>query len=295
MSTTDFVLVLGSGKSILNLTQDEKQKLESCSVKLAVNKFSAFYDKSGITPTHIYFEDRHDISSVLMLKYIFKRFRKEKKNPTFIVSEFYKNLLFKNSCKFNFIKLKLKFKTYTNLFLVKLGRKTLKPISVNLFNKYVYLLAKVFITKPHVLYNLVSKGSEIQFIDIIHCENKKKQWAKTLNDPLFHFKGSFSSVLNYISICFPNKTILLVGVDFNSSDYFFEEELNKLDFKTSDWTYDLRKKHNKHYSVIQTDGVKMDDAMPFMLEKLKETNNKIYSINENSYLVEKGFVKKIDI
>ena len=295
MCSKDYILVLGSGKSVLNLTTNELDILGECSVKLAINKFSAFYEISGIIPTHVYFEDTHDVSSILMLKYIFKRFRKEKKNITFIVSEVYKNQLHKNYLIFFFVKLRHFYKKYINLILVKLGRVSLKLICVNLFNRYVYILSKFLKTKQFLLYNLVPKKSLIQYINTTNCENKEHTWASSLNDPLFHFKGSFSSVLNYISICFPNKTILLAGVDFNSSDYFFENELDRLNFKTKDWTYDLRKEHDKHYSVIQTDGVKIDDALPFMLENLKKTNNKIYSLNEKSYLVQKGFIEKINL
>ena len=92
MSRKEYVLVLGSGKSILDFTPIEQELLGECDVRLAINKFSAFYEKAGIMPTHVYFEDIHDLSSILMLKYIFKLFRKEK--ITFIVSEAYKKKTF---------------------------------------------------------------------------------------------------------------------------------------------------------------------------------------------------------
>jgi hypothetical protein len=293
MSRKEYVLVLGSGKSILDFTPIEQELLGECDVRLAINKFSAFYEKAGIMPTHVYFEDIHDLSSILMLKYIFKLFRKEK--ITFIVSEAYKKKLFKKYFIFIYIRIKHQLKTYINYILVKLGRKTLKLVSINLFNKFVYYITKSLKTKSVLLYNLVPKKSVIQFVKIEHCESKENFWSSSLNDPLYHFKGSFSSVLNYISICFPNKTILLAGVDFDSPDYFFEEELNNLNFKTKDWTYNLRKKHGKHFSIIETEGVKIDDALPFILEKLKHTNNKMYSLNEKSYLVKKGFIEKINL
>ena len=296
MPKNEYILVLGSGKSILNFTTKDHELLDECIVKIAINKFSAFYEKAGIMPTHVYFEDIHDVSSVLMLKHIFKLFRKNKnKNITFIVSEIYKKQLFERYASFVFVKIGSQLKTHINLFLVKLARITLKIVNVNLFNKFVFFLAKHLKTREELLYNLVPKESILQFIKIKHCYNGENYWASSLKDPLYHFKGSFSSVLNYISICFPNKTILLAGVDFDSSDYFFEDELDRLDFKTKDWTYDLSKKHNKHYSIIQTDGEKIDDALPFMFEKLRLTNNKIYSLNENSYLVKKGFVEKINL
>lgn len=292
----DCVLVLGSGKSILDLSINEQELLNTCEVKIGINKYTAFYELAGIEPSHVYFEDVHDLSSILMLKHIFKLLRKKnKKEITFIVSELYKNQLYKNQFSFLIIKIRCHVKVFLNFFLVNLGRKTLKLINTKLFNEFVFYLSNYLKTKPILFYNLIPKKAIIQFINIRHCENKENFWAYKLNEPLYHFKGSFSSVLNYISICFPNKTILLAGVDFDTSDYFFEDELEKLNFKTKDWTYDLRKKYDKHYSILETNGVKIDDAFPFMLEKLKETNNKMYSLTEKSYLVKSGFVEKIDL
>jgi hypothetical protein len=86
----------------------------------------------------------------------------------------------------------------------------------------------------------------------------------------------------------------LVGVDFNTPDYFFENELSKLKFDTKDWTYELRKREKKHYSIIETEGKKIDDDFPYMVDQLGKTGNVMYSINQKSYLVEKSFVNHID-
>lgn len=292
----DCVLVLGSGTSILNLTQTERELLNTIKVKIGINKYAAFYELSAIIPTHIYFVDDYDSSSIRMLNYIFKLFRKNKiKKRTFIISENYKGFIYNNyfmfifSKQFNYLKLNI------ILLFVKLARHSIKRFSINYFNNFNFFLNKKIKVNPIDRYNLLPNQSKIQYIKIQDSISKGNKWAESISEPLYHFKGSFSTVLNYISILYPNKTILLAGVDFNSSDYFFEKELDELNFETKDWTYEIRKTHNKHFSIIETHGIKIDDELPFMLHKLVKSNNEIYSLNESSYLVKNNYVEYISL
>jgi hypothetical protein len=66
--------------------------------------------------------------------------------------------------------------------------------------------------------------------------------------------------------------------------------LKELPFETKDWTTNISRENNKHFSIIDYKGTKMDDEFPFVIEKLASTGNVMYSISKNSYLVEKGFV-----
>lgn len=292
----DCVLVLGSGRSILKLTQTERDLLNTCKVKIGINKYAAFYELSEIIPTHIYFVDDYDASSVRMLNYIFKLFRKNKiKKRTFIISKNYKGLIFNNYFMFIISKQFNYFKLNVILLLVKLARRILKRFSVNHFNNFNFFLNRKIKVNPISRYNLLPNQAKVQYINVQDSVSKGNKWAKSITEPLYHFKGSFSTVLNYISILYPNRTILLIGVDFNSSDYFFEKELDKLNFNTKDWTYEIRKSQNKHFSIIETHGVKIDDELPFMLDKLVDSNNQIYSLSESSYLVYNNYVKYISL
>src|SRR5690606_952628 len=108
--------------------------------------------------------------------------------------------------------------------------------------------------------------------------------------PLFHYRGSFTSVLNYVSLNYAGYSILLVGVDFDSPEYFFQKEMEALTFETSDRTTDIIKKEQKHFSIIDENGTKMDDLMPYVLECLETTKNPMFSLNE-SYAVKQGWAK----
>lgn len=262
----DCVLVLGSGKSILDLTDKERELLNTCEVKIGINKYAAFYELAGIEPTHVYFHDDHYESSVLFFQYLVKKIKKNRlKNITFIVSENTSKTLEKKYIQYGLNNMLYYFEKIFNSEFLK---------------KKFFLIPKNYNVVPIRIDNYIKKGTP---------------WAKKIKEPLYHFKGSFSTVLNYISICYPNKTILLAGVDFNSSDYFFERELEKLSFETKDWTYQLRKNHNKHYSIIETDGVKMDEELPFMINELGKTQNKVLSLNNKSYLVENGYVESVEL
>lgn len=292
----DCVLILGSGKSILELTKTERELLNSCEVKIGMNKYAAFYELSGIVPSHIYFVDDYDSSSRMMLSYIFKLLRKNNcEKRTFIVSNNYKGFLFSNYFVFIFNTFINNFKIQSISFLVNLGRLVLKRINVSFFNKCKFFLENEIKINPVCRYSILPKQSKIQYVETQDWKMKGNKWSISLEEPLYHFKGSFSTVLNYISISYPTKTILLAGVDFNSSDYFFEEELEKLNFDTKDWTYEIKKSHNKHFSIIETDGVKMDDELPFMLNELENSSNKIYSLNKSSYLVEQKYIEFISL
>lgn len=285
MKNKDYIIILGSGLSINALTDDERYLLNQCSVKIGINKYAAYYNLAKITPTHIYYtDDYYDASRNFFMSMISKLKNDDLSNLTFIVSKNFKKILSKNSFDFLFKKCMLLFnKILYKIFSITIFKKILFRLKIS----YNY---KEYDKLVHLKILRLPKKSKVQSITINSHVKKDTPWANSIEEPIYHFKGSLSTVFNYVSIFFKGRDILLVGVDFNSSDYFFEEELDKLEFDSKDWTYDLRKKENKHYSIIETNGVKMDDEIPFMLNELRKRDINVYSLNKNSYLVEKGFV-----
>lgn len=291
----DYVLVLGSGKSILNLTKAERELLNTCEVKIGINKYAAFYELAGIEPTHIYFFDDHDKSAINFLKLIFEKFvSQRKKDKTFIVSKKYENYLFESKIKCYFLKYRNTFIINIKTNTIKFGRYFLKKISVHLFNEYKRRIESLK-TKDSCRFTHIPKKSTIQFIENQNWLDRGNKWAKTIQEPLYHYRGSLSSVFNYISICFPKKNVLLVGVDLNTDMYFFENELKKVDFNTTDWTTEIVKGEKKHFSIIDFKGTKIDDELPFMINNLKSSGNSLFSVSRTSYLVIKGFVESINL
>lgn len=251
------VIILGSGMSILDLSETEIDYINQCPVVIAVNKFMAFYKKANIVPTHVYYVDAYQASVILFLKYIFDVCRKDKlENLTFILG---KHLNHK--------------RVFSNSLYFHLKQQYLKLKKINDPNFF-----------------LVPKNCHFEFVS--HQDwLDGNEWSNSLENPLFHYRGSLSTVLNYVSIKYPNHPIKLVGVDFNSPGYFFQEELEKLDFAWQDWTTPVTKEEKVHFSAIPYEGTTIFDKFDFILDNLKRSGNEIFSCNSNSLLVTKKLVK----
>ncbi|MBE9166961.1 hypothetical protein IQ238_05225 [Pleurocapsales cyanobacterium LEGE 06147] len=251
------IIILGSGMSILDLSEAEIQYINECPVRIAVNKFMAFYKKVNIMPTHVYYVDAYQTSVRLFLQYIFDVCRKDKiENLTFILG---KHL----NCK-------------------KLTSNQL----------YFYIKQKYFNLRKNDNSNffLVPKNCSFEFIS--HQDwLEGNEWSNTLERPLFHYRGSLSTVLNYVSIKYPDRPIKLVGVDFNSPSYFFQDELEQLNFTWQDWTTPVTKQEKIHFSAIPYEGTTIFDKFDFIVENLKSSGNEIFSCSPNSLLVTKNLVK----
>jgi hypothetical protein len=257
------VIVLGSGMSILELSKKDIKYINNCEVVIAINKFMAFYKKSGIVPTHIYYVDNYQDSVKLFLQYIFNVCRKDNlKNLIFIVNKKMSDSLTSNKYLF------YSKKAYRK---IKYGEKSKK---IDLF--------------------LVPKNCKFNFITHQDWLNGDA-WASSLDEPLFHYRGSLSTVLNYISIQYPNRHISLVGVDFNSSKYFFQNELEKLSFQWQDWTTPLTKEKSMHFSAIDYQGKTIFDKFEFMINQLNLSGNSMSCPNSKSLVVEKELVKYIPL
>lgn len=292
----DCVVVLGSGSSINELTDTQRTILDSCKVKIAINKYGAFYEKAKVVPSHIFFQDDYDVTSRCFLKYIINFFRSLKlEGVTFVVSINYKGFFFSNRISYTINKFKMVLSNFCGRLFTSLLRKILKPFSKSVFN---HLKKNLEINFPYYELSRLAflpPKSNLVYVKKQPWDKRGNIWQVDLSKPLYHYRGSFSSVLNYISIEYPNRPILLAGVDFNESGYFFSEELSKISFDVTDWTTDISEKNNKHFSIIDYKGTKMDDELPFMIENLLKTNNVMYSLSRKSYLVEKKIVDYIDL
>lgn len=246
------VFVLGTGLSVSTLSVAEQEYINRSDCVLAMNKFMAFYAQSGLRPTHVYFVD-HIEGSEPMLQYIFDVcIRDEIDGLTFILSKKHE-------------------------YLVATNRLFSGPV-----NKAWERLAgnnRVFFQAP--------KRCRYEFVSREHYL-LGGSWAKDISEPLFHYRGSLTSVLNYVTIKYPDRPIKLVGVDFNSPRHFFQESLESLDFAWQDWTTPIVADKGMHISALEHEGTTMFDRFDEVRKKLAETGNELYCCNENSLMVTKG-------
>ena len=254
------VFILGSGGSINELTEEEKNYINQAPVRIALNKFMAFYKKAGIIPSHVFFIDAHSPSSTNMLQYIFDLCHEDDLGDIiFIANAAVRNRVFRHKGLLYYVA-------------------KYHPIQ---FHK-------------HHAYYLIKRPFKIDFIKMYNYLEGGK-WAESLNEPLFHFRSSLSTVLNYASIKYPGYTIKLVGTDLNSKDYFFEQELKNLSFSSTDWTTQHTKKADKHFTVQNFKGTNFLDKIPFMKEELEKTANPIYCCSPQSLLVLDDYIEYREI
>lgn len=269
------VVVLGSGISILDLTQEEIAFINQCKTVIAINKYMAFYKKIGILPTHVFFCDMHE-NSLNFLQYILK----------ICIQDGLEKLTIINNRKMKWYTYRIH--CYAPFALFKAILIRLRRAAGGLIKKKSVKALKAVFGKYTLMY--IPRNYSIHYVKIgsfIEGGN----WSDKLGTRLFHFRGSLTSALNYISIVKPGTEIFLVGNDFNKGDYFFESELNQLEFKWKDYTHDLVKKEKMHFSFQNFEGRKMTDMFPFVIDSLQKTGNNLYCTNEQSLLVTEAGVQ----
>lgn len=266
--TIDKVIILGCGESILDLSNEEIDYINRCKTVIALNKFIAFYKKSNLLPTHVYFTDDHG-NSLLFLQYIFDLCQKDNLHKlTFILNQSIKSNVFQSKTALRITKAK----DYLRLCF---WRHFLPPQKLlGLTNK------KYFLCSNKNFYSFVT----------IKTWKEDMPWAQSLNVPLFHYRGSLTSTLNYCGIKYPKKEIYLIGNDFYGSNYFFEKELHNLNFDYTDWTTPLTKKEGIHFSFQNYQGTKMSDKFHIVTQNLSKSGNELFCTNPKSLLVKEKLV-----
>lgn len=270
--------------------------MNSANIKIGTNKYAAFYSKAAITPLHVYFLVDYSNNIIRFLKYLISNLKfREFKNMTLIISDRYKNTFFTNSfsCFFSYLK-NLILIIVQNLIIFT-GKILISKINFPVFKNLKYGVKRYCNVNKPLRFNSIPASWEVEYLTVNSWKDKSSRWATSLEEDIYHYRGSLTTVLNYVSIKFPGRKILLVGVDLNTSNYFFEEELKKLPFSTEDWTTELTKNNNKHFSVIEYEGTSLEDVFPQIVNNLKKTKNQIYCLNEQSWLVEKGYVPAVQL
>jgi hypothetical protein len=265
----DDVIVLGSGQSISKLTSEEIDYINRCKTVIALNKFMAFYKVSGIIPTHIFFLDKHD-NSLIILEHILNVCNNDKlKNLTFVL---HRDIEY------------LTYTSYRGLFKVWI-KHNLKIIKHILKNKEADSILKGIAGKFTKF--RIPPSSSISFFTT-HRWLEGGIWARDTSMKLYHYRGSLTSILNYVTLIKPKKDVYLVGNDFNSNKYFFQKELDSLKIDSKDWTTPIVEKHKKHFSVIGYEGKTIYDKLPFIIDRMIESQNHLYCTNPESLLVIEG-------
>jgi hypothetical protein len=114
------------------------------------------------------------------------------------------------------------------------------------------------------------------------------RWATRIDEPLYSLRTAFTSALNYLAIRYPGSTIRLVGTDFNTPGYFFEEEMRRLRLPWDDWTAAMQSEHGTHSSAVTYGGSTVFDGFPYMREQLDQAGIQLTCNNPTSETVLRG-------
>ena len=255
------VFILGSGRSINDLTPEEVAHINRAEVSIALNKFAIFHEVAGIVPTHVWFTEYHwPVERVL--NHIFRVCARDRlEGLTFVLVDGQQITYHPNLLSHAKARLRRWRKGYDDWSIALAPRRWRRRLGWRF----------EFVRRSHPL-----TGTD---------------WASSLDEPLYNHRVSFSSVLNYVTIRYPGATARLVGVDFNSPGYFFQEELDRMKPDWDDWSTQVQAAHGKHMAAIPHMGGTLFDKFPFIREQLDRAGVRVTCPNPNSAAITEGLAE----
>lgn len=268
------IIILGSGKSILDLSEEEINEINSSDYIIAMNKYMAFYDVVNICPNSVYF---HDLYGLDVFRHIVKKVLNDKlNNMNFFLHPYLAMFLYKGK------------KELSQSLLKDLFYRCLAICKIVIKLNYKCSLHRAIAFRAFEYYK-IPESYNVQVVNIGDYMAGGR-WARSFNENLFHFRGSLTTCINVASILSPGADIYLVGNDFYGSEYFYQEQLEKSNIHWKDYTYKETKSKGVHFSFIKVNGTKMTDKFPFILSELEKVGCNIYCINKDSLLVKENCV-----
>lgn len=116
------------------------------------------------------------------------------------------------------------------------------------------------------------------------------EWASSLDDKLFHFRGSLTGAINIADILCQGSQIRLLGVDLNDHRYFFQDEI---DINPKYKIFKKRLTSGEIHETADTWKGKPGilSAFPLILKNVRSHGGDIVCCNPNSLLVTKNILK----
>tara|TARA_B110000483_G_scaffold223378_1_gene281165 strand:- start:116 stop:973 length:858 start_codon:yes stop_codon:yes gene_type:complete len=116
-------------------------------------------------------------------------------------------------------------------------------------------------------------------------------WAQNLNETMFGFHGSLTTLLNLTTVLNFGKRIMLVGFDMNDRKYFFDKDSNFNKYKDDSFTFD----GNFHPNAEKINGKNIFTHWNLINKNIRNNNISLYCESKKSLLVKKGLVKHLSI
>lgn len=250
------IFLIGCSRSVLDLLPEERARINRARCVLGLNKFVYFRRIAGITPTHAWFADYHP-PSPRILGDIFDACRRDGlRGLTFVLDACYEKRLRIGAIRYNAARVRRRLQ-------LRLRRGWISPLM------------------------RAPSGCRYEFITR-HDWLEGGRWATRIDEPLYSLRTAFTSALNYLAIRYPGSTISLVGTDFNTSGYFFEEEMRRMRLPWDDWTVAIQAERGIHSAAIEYGGSTVFDGFPYMKEQLGRAGVRLTCNNPTSETVLRG-------
>lgn len=251
------VVLLGSGRSIIDLTGAERAYLNDHPATIGLNKFLLFHEKAGILPRYVNLTDCHYPSQRVYVELV-RAAARVRPRPHFLVHRYYEAL---------------------HRHLPLPGRR-LFPLRqrVGLLRRHRYWfpwrLPEVDIT------SFYSRP----------IERRPFFWARSLDEELYYSRGSLTTTLNLVPLVFPAvRRIVLVGVDLRSERPFFAEELARRPDLRDSKNDSISAQHRRYGPVIPLDDLPpIQAALPRIVAQLNRDGIEVVNVNPASLFCVEG-------
>lgn len=257
--------ILGSGPSILSLTEREKECLNSSSKTLALNQYLIYWHLVGVLPRLSFLTDNKFPATDIVISEVLKVIDQLERQITLYVYE--------RSLD--------NFKQPTTL------RDLLRSIGIRIgvLRKYRYWLP-MRLDQSHIRTFKSIQDTPMKF-------NPAARFARSLGEPLYWFRGSLTTAINLMAILFPGSDIKLLGVDLNVYQPFYDQawQSHPVYRVSMDNVPDFHreaKKRNMHSTAIPTKYPSILTAIPRIRSWLEPLGSQLFCCNRESLLVTEG-------
>jgi hypothetical protein len=249
------VYVLGSGASLLTLTNAEKEFLSTQKV-VAMNKYLLFWEKIGVFPTHFFLADI-DYPASKVFQESHRVIQLSGRSVHYLLDQSYQTAFNQNWQRF--------------------------------FWHWKTIARKL--RRENFLYQPWLKIEHATYFKRLHSFDAPLYWSDSLDDPLFFYRGSLSVLMNLLTLLDLGSEIRLLGVDLNSNISFFQDEI-KLRPDLFDTHMREEAIHPLGYHAT---ALPMADGQPgiqaqwqFIVDNLNRCGKRVICCNPNSLLVQNG-------
>lgn len=260
--TTDSVpgspsFVLGSGPSLLDLTMDERNALSRAPFVFAMNKYVLYWDRLGVHPSHYFLADTHPPAGIV-LRETARRARELHRPMRFCLNEAYRAIV--------------------NVP----GTEKLRALPALARASWRHRALLRFVDSPGALFfsNPVRNDAPLR-------------WAKSLEKPLYFYRGSLTILLNLATILNPGNPIVLLGVDLDAPGHFFGSQLPRA---LRDRYGDAGAREGIHPTHAEIDGVPgILHRWDFVRASCEACGCPIFGASRKSLLVREGRVGYLSV